>query len=355
MERGKSRALILCRMKNLQIEYIPASKLKPYEKNAKEHPKEQVEQIKESIKLFGMSDPIGIWGEDNIVVEGHGRLKACKELGIKKVPVIRLDHMSDEERRAYTIIHNSTTMGSGWDEDILLEELEDIVEIEMLDFGFDSVADIDVPKENERIRTDNAYNLKWNDNQRTEGWFQMPIIKADDWVPSDLIGFNYLLNTDRRDCGIHFYIDDYQFERIWNSPGVYIDRICEFEGALTPDFSLYMDMPMATKIWNVYRSRLIGQMMQDMGVHVIPTISWAEEETYKFAFDGIEEGSIVSVSTVGIKRSEEALEVFRSGCDAMIEKIKPSKIIQYGGKIDYDFQGIEVVDYENHVTEAMKK
>lgn len=119
----------------LKVEYIPIDSIKPYENNAKIHTDEQIEQIKKSIEEFGMNDPIGIW-KDNIIIEGHGRLMACKELGMQEVPVIRLDNLTDEQRKAYTLIHNQTTMNTGFDLDILNEELENI-ELDMSDFGFD--------------------------------------------------------------------------------------------------------------------------------------------------------------------------------------------------------------------------
>lgn len=136
----------------LKVEYLPINELKPYENNAKIHTPEQIEQIKKSIQKFGMNDPIGIWGKDNLIVEGHGRLMACKELGYKEVPVIRLDDLTDEQRKAYTLVHNQTTMNTGFDIDILNEELESI-DIDMSDFGFDvNLDDIEEPtegKENE--------------------------------------------------------------------------------------------------------------------------------------------------------------------------------------------------------------
>jgi site-specific DNA-methyltransferase (adenine-specific) len=124
-------------MKNneLKIEYIPIDELKEYENNAKLHPQEQIEQIKNSIKEFGMNDPIGIW-KDNIIIEGHGRLMACKELGMTEVPIIRLDNLTDEQRKAYTLVHNQTTMNTGFDLDILQEELANI-DLDMSEFGFD--------------------------------------------------------------------------------------------------------------------------------------------------------------------------------------------------------------------------
>lgn len=131
-------------MKNnvLKIEYLPIDDLRPYENNAKIHTDDQIEQIKKSINEFGMNDPIGIW-KDNIIIEGHGRLLACKELGMETVPVIRLDDLTDDQRKAYTLIHNQTTMNTGFDLDVLNMELANI-EFDMTDFGFDiELDDID--------------------------------------------------------------------------------------------------------------------------------------------------------------------------------------------------------------------
>lgn len=120
----------------LKIEYLRPDELRPYERNAKLHPAEQVEQIKRSIQDNGMCDPIGVWGPDNLVVEWHGRLIACKELGLETVPVIRLDHLTDEQRREYALIHNQTTMNSGFDFSILDGELEGLSDFDAEFYGF---------------------------------------------------------------------------------------------------------------------------------------------------------------------------------------------------------------------------
>lgn len=127
----------------LKVDYIPIEQLKPYEKNAKIHTPEQIEQIKKSIQEFGMNDPIGIWGKDNLIVEGHGRLQACKELGMKEVPVIRLDDLTDEQRRAYTLVHNQTTMNTGFNMNILADELDNI-DIDMSELGFLDSEEVDL-------------------------------------------------------------------------------------------------------------------------------------------------------------------------------------------------------------------
>ena len=121
----------------LKIEYMALDKLKPYEKNARKHQKADLSTIKASITEFGMSDPIGVWGKDNIIVEGHGRYLACKELGIDEVPVIHLDHLTDEQRRAYALAHNKTAEMSEWDMELLTDEAESIFNIDLSDFGFD--------------------------------------------------------------------------------------------------------------------------------------------------------------------------------------------------------------------------
>ena len=346
-------------MNKLKIEYVDINSIKPYLKNAKEHPQEQIEQIKLSIKQFGMNDPIAIWNEE--IVEGHGRLIACKELNMEQVPIIRLDHLTDDERKAYTLVHNKLTMNSEFDLDLLNDELKDL-SINMEDFGFDILEDLDIEddfkeefKVNERERTNQAYNLELFDAYNCEGKWQMPIIDNDNYIPTDLIGFNYAKTSDNKNIGIHFYLDDYQFERVWNNPSDYVEILADYECILSPDFSLYLDMPLAMKMWNVYRSRLIGQYYQSCGIKVIPTISWAEEDTFEFCFDGIPKGSVISISTIGVKRDKDAFEIWKKGMDKMIEKIQPSTILVYGGKLDYDYKNIEVIYYENKVTEKMKE
>lgn len=129
-------------MEELKIVYLPPGDLTPYEKNAKKHASADIEAIKASIReLGGFNDPIGIWGDRNIIVEGHGRQIAAMELGLEKVPCIRLDHLTDEQRRAYALAHNKTQELADYDFSILGEELAELeLDFDMSDFGFDPVA-----------------------------------------------------------------------------------------------------------------------------------------------------------------------------------------------------------------------
>ena len=134
----------------LKIEYVKTSDLKPYEKNAKAHGKEDLKAIVQSIQDFGFNDPIGTW--NGVIVEGHGRWLAAQQLGIEQVPTIRLDELTDEQRKAYALAHNKTTELSGWDFDILATELKSISEFDMSKFGFDMSA---VGEEEGEIQEDN--------------------------------------------------------------------------------------------------------------------------------------------------------------------------------------------------------
>lgn len=246
-------------------------------------------------------------------------------------------------------------MSTGFDDELLFDELNDILDIDMTDFGFD-IDKIDLFKENERHKTNDAYNLDLIDFENsTNDFWQMPVIQNDNFIPNDIIGFNYAKSSKEHNVGIHFYLDDYQFERIWNKPEDYIEILKQYECIFSPDFSLYLDMPIPMKIWNIYRSRQIGQYYQSQGIKVIPTISWAEKETFEFCFKGIPKKSIVSISTIGVKRNKEALKIWQDGMDAMIEEIEPSTILVYGGKLNYNYGDIQVKYYENKVTERFKK
>ena len=344
------------------------SEIKPYKNNPRLNGT-AVEGVAESIKQFGFKQPIVI-DKDNVIVCGHTRAQAAKKLKLKTVPCVVAEDLTEEQVKAYRLADNKTAEFALWDDEKLFEELESIADIDMSDFGFDlddlefnedtSEKDPDTSPDDEgyygdeRERTFNSTNLLDFDEERASGFYQMPVLRAEKHIPKDLISFNYVLNTDAFDKGVHFYIDDYQFERVWKDPHKYMDRLKQFDCMLTPDFSLYMEMPKAMQIWNIYRSRLIGQIAQDVGIKVIPTLSWSDPGSFKFCFDGIEPGGVVSVSTIGVKTDKDAMKVWTAGMDEAIKKLTPSCVIVYGGDIGYKFP-CKVVYIENHNTEKIKE
>ena len=123
----------------LKVVMVPTDDLVMYEGNAKLHPHEQVDQIAASIEEFNFADPIAAWHNEDgesVIIEGHGRLMAAKKLGIEELPVIYLDYLTDEQRRAYGLVHNKLTMNSDFDFELLQNELDMVTNIDMEDFGF---------------------------------------------------------------------------------------------------------------------------------------------------------------------------------------------------------------------------
>ena len=131
------------RMYDLQVVYLSPHDLKPYEGNTRKHAPDDIDQIKASIEADGFNDPIGIWGKDNLIVEGHGRQIAAIEMGLDKIPCIRLDHMTDTQRRDYAIRHNRTAELSAWNFGKLEEEIARLeiegVDLSGLKFDFDGL------------------------------------------------------------------------------------------------------------------------------------------------------------------------------------------------------------------------
>lgn len=338
-----------------KYENVKIDKLKPYENNARTHNKKQIEKIAKSIKEFGFINPV-IVDKDYGIIAGHGRVLGASELGMTEVPCIFVEDLTEEQKRAYIIADNKLALDAGWDYDLLkleIEELNDLdFDVSLTGFDLDIIYEEEGYYGDERERTNDKYNLDIaSESETTNDFWQMPIINNDGYIPTDLIGFNYAKTSKAKNVGVHFYIDDYQFERVWNAPEKYVDILSQYDCILSPDFSLYMDMPMPMKIWNIYRSRQIGAYYQSKGIKVIPTVSWAEKETFSFCFQGIPKGSIVSVSTIGVKQDSDALEVWKDGMREMIQAVEPTTILVYGGKLDFDYGDTEVIYFDNKVTQ----
>lgn len=144
----------------LKTVMLPIDSLTPYNKNARKHKRADIEAIKHSIRLHGFRDPIGVWGEHNIIVEGHGRWIAAKELGFTQVLCIRLDDMTDEQRRAYALAHNRTAELSEWDFDILSGELADLdaFDVDLGAFEFDALFAADDPETEDQGGEEERYS-----------------------------------------------------------------------------------------------------------------------------------------------------------------------------------------------------
>lgn len=325
-------------MNDIKITQKPVADLIPYSRNPRRND-EAVPMVMNSIKEFGFKVPIVV-DRNNIIVCGHTRFKAALKLGLETVPCIVADDLSDEQIKAFRLADNKVSEKAEWDFEILSGELDDIINIDMDSFGFESIEfeepeEDDSEKSNERERTGNAYNLDEYDELRAIGFYQMPTLERIDYVPDDLVGFNYVLNSDRYESGVHFYIDDYQFERIWNNPQQYVEKLRQYVCVATPDFSPYGDMPLATQIFNIYRKAWVGAFLQSQGITVIPTVrASTDPRSMEFYLDGIPKNSIVLISNMWTKDKEARKYFIEHEYKNMIDKLHPSKVLVYGKYMD---------------------
>lgn len=156
-------------------------------------------------------------------------------------------------------------------------------------------------KDNGRFRT--ATLVNWHllpEVELTPGGFaQMQPAPWPEGIDT-MVRFKDALSCEFREAqGLHFYSDDYQFERVWTKPEVYLELLQQFAFVVEPDFSMYLDFPEPLQKWNHYRNQLLGAWWQARGLHVIPSASWADKASFAWTFEGLPERSTVAISTVG--------------------------------------------------------
>lgn len=151
----------------------------------------------------------------------------------------------------------------------------------------------------------------------------------------DWIGFNYAKTCKKPEKkGVHFFLDDYQFNRLWTGIDRCIPMLQRFRYVMSPDFSTYTDFPKAIQIYNHYRKHWVGAYLQEEGIQVIPTISWSTPDSFAWCFDGEPEGATVAVSSVGCMNSIGKKRLFLAGYEEMVQRLQPETIIFYGSVPD---------------------
>lgn len=179
------------------------------------------------------------------------------------------------------------------------------------------------------------------------GKWNIPIIRKTELKLEavDLISYTDIKtndNDENKQKGVHFYIDDYRMEGLYYNPEKSLHRLSQYKFLISPDYSLYADMPKTLQLFNVFRSRWCGAYWQSQGLTVIPNVSWGDASSFEYCFDGIEEGSIVAVGMIGCKRNKLA---FMRGYDEMLKRIKPSAIICFGSPFPEMEGKIIAIDY----------
>ena len=183
----------------------------------------------------------------------------------------------------------------------------------------------------------NFYKLNTFQVFSSSNRYGIPDLGKTEGYPDGLIPYNHRVRSELgyKNLGIHFFLDDYRFESVWQYPDKTLERVAKADFVLTPDFSLYTDWPLSLQIYNTYRNRWLGAFWQDKGVNVIPTIAWSTEQSYEFCFLGIQKRSVVAISTQGI-RTEEEKELFKSGYEEMINQISPEIVLCYGKMLEIE-------------------
>ena len=191
------------------------------------------------------------------------------------------------------------------------------------------------------------------------GELEIPVIQSTSAIPNRIITFSKALHTDDYDQWICFYEDDATFERIWNNPKKYLPILKKFNGIITPDFSLYRDMPLTMQIWNIFRSRALGRWFQENGINVIVNVRWGDHRTHFICCLGVPKNSAIAIGSVGCIKLIENRKIFIKGLDYAVKHLRPTFIIVYGSAPDYIFdkykkQGITILQFDSETAKVFK-
>lgn len=191
--------------------------------------------------------------------------------------------------------------------------------------------------------------LFMRNNFEKDGKWDIPLVKSQN-LPLGNIELVACSDTRANDNeinkkkGVHFFVDDYRFLGIYDNPERTLNRYSQYKFLLTPDFSTYADMDLWRQLESVAKNRWVGAYWQSKGLSVIPTVSWSDARSFEFCFDGIEQGSIVTVGMIGCKHSHLG---FMRGYNAMLERLQPNKIIVFGAPFSEMNGNIISVDYQS--------
>lgn len=200
------------------------------------------------------------------------------------------------------------------------------------------------------------------ENADYEGYFELPKIKTTNIIPEKLVTFSKAMarTWNDFDCWVMFYEHDVKFERLWHNPKQYLAKLKRFKGIISPDFSLYRNMPLCMQMWNTYRGRAIAVWLQNNGAEIIPNVRFNDERTYEFCFDGIEKFKTVAVGTHGCIKNRIDKDYFKDGLAEMVKRLSPKTIIVYGSVPDdifkkYRDMGINILPFESEFSKSRKQ
>lgn len=194
-----------------------------------------------------------------------------------------------------------------------------------------------------------------DDYTSVTGKYDFPVLRKSKSIPNRLLPFNFAKTTKDYNCWLHFFIDDYQFERLWNSPQRYLPLIKKFNGVLSPDFSMFSDMSKSQQIYNCWRNRVLSAWLQDNNIEVIPVIEWSDKDSLKWCLDGLPIDSTIAVQTNGCYKNAATKLNFIRGMEYVSDKLTPSSIIIYGRGREYKNYFRNVYFFDSYCQEMKKR
>lgn len=201
----------------------------------------------------------------------------------------------------------------------------------------------------------NTFKTYYFENEDTNNEFNFPEL---DYVKPqkvlNILPFNIFKTNPDKNSWIHFFIDDYQFERVWQQPTQYLNLLKQADGVITTDFSMYIDMPKALQIYNCYRNRALARYFQKEDINIIPAVGWSDRDSFSWCFDGIAYGSAVAISSNGCYNNPEAKTNFIEGFYKMLEIINPCQVI-FVGKVPDELKDIYVIQSFPNFSEKFAK
>ena len=340
---------------------VKLSDIIPYERNPRRNGK-AVDAVAASIKEFGYRGGIKV-DKNMVLICGHTRLKALKKLGIESAEVEICDDLSPDQVKAYRLADNSVGAISTFNGTQLKLELGELakVKFDMTRFNFKPVklnADTGKVEKDDDFATHREKTWKHDnfdlfleipDDEKTD--FGFPILKSVDVRPEadEIQQFSEIMAAPEYNLGVHFFIDDYRFERVWQQPEKYTKYLEKHPFVIQPDFSTYTDMPKIMQMWNKYRNHLLAWYWQNIcGLDVVPNVMFSDEDSWEWVFDGMPQNSTICISNVGVMQNKEWREAFAVGLTETIKRLSPKRILFYG-KIPagYDFGKIEVMAFKS--------
>lgn len=163
------------------------------------------------------------------------------------------------------------------------------------------------------------------------GKFGFPALDRADYIPKNPVSFVECRTKRRKDNKwLHFYAEDANFECLWQRPHGYVGMLKRFAGVISPDFSMYGDLPLPYQIWNCFRNRALAFWIQQLGIRTVLSVSWSDSSSFEWCFDGLPQGGTVSVSGNGCYFNRYSRARFIQGYYAMTERLRPDVVIGVG-------------------------